>query len=124
MLFLSVTIVLTDCSPSQQAINYSINAEGIIEAQPDTMVKDAIRLKGKVLNNGKTMSDRLQYQFEVIDVVKRGATFSTLEPEIGEKVMLITTQEVKFKKGNEVILDATTSEKKEDGVLWINMIIE
>ena len=93
-------------------------------AQPDTMVKDAVRLKGEIITEAAITGNKLSYSFKVIAVVKYGATFSSPEPKVGEEVILYTSQKVRFKKGNEVILDATTDQGKNAGLITINMITD
>ncbi len=122
VLFLLSFMLLTNCTANKGTTNYSINTDGVIEAQPDAMVKDAIRLKGKVI--AKSGSNDLEwiYDFEVTEVLRYGATFSSVEPQVGDMVKLYTSKEVKFKKGNEVMLDAMTRKSEESGTIILSMI--
>ena len=113
---------LVGCAPAQGTKNFSVNTDGIIEAQVSDMNKDAIRLKGKLLSKGTKVNDRWQYNFMVTEIVKYGPTFATVEPRVGEEVVLITPGEVKFKKNSEVVLDALSPINRGEGKLTINMI--
>lgn len=119
-----IAAMLLGCSASKNTINYSINTDGVVEAQPSTMNKDVVRLKGKLLSKAKKVNDRWQYDFKVIEIIKYGPTFATVAPEIGEEVTLITPGQVKFKRNSEVMLDALTPINRGEGKLLINMITE
>jgi len=122
VLFLLSFALFTNCTANKGTTNYSINNAGVIEAQPDTMLKDAIRLKGKIVSKSGSNDMERIYDFEVTEVVRFGATFSSDEPQIGDKVKLYTPKEVKFKKGNEIMLDAMTRRSEELGTIILNMI--
>ena len=95
----------------------------VFELQPPTMDRDAVRLKGKVLSKGTPLArGRRQYKFKVMELVKYGATFSTVTPKKGEEVWLITTDKVKFRKNSLVILDALTPISRGEEPLTIDMI--
>ena len=113
-------MILTNCTANQVSKVYSVNSDGIIETQPDTMVKDAIRFKGKILTKAIKQSRDFVYEVEVLELIRYGSTFSTIEPKVGDKVKLYVFQKVKFKKGYEIILDATT--RQESGVIIMNAI--
>ena len=40
-------MILTNCTANQVSKVYSVNSDGIIETQPDTMVKDASGLRAR-----------------------------------------------------------------------------
>ena len=120
ILFLFSLMILTNCTANQVSKVYSVNSDGIIETQPDTMVKDAIRFKGKILTKAIKQSRDFVYEVEVLELIRYGSTFSTIEPKVGDKVKLYVFQKVKFKKGYEIILDATT--RQESGVIIMNAI--
>lgn len=119
-----LSVALVACSASKTTKNFSVNTDGIIEAQVSDMNKDAVRLKGEILSKGTQVKDRWQYEFKVSEIVKYGATFATVEPKAGEQVLLITPGEVKFSKNSQVVLDALTPINRGEGVLTINMITE
>lgn len=124
LLTLMLSAALVACSASQGAKTFSVNTEGIIEAQVSDMNKDAVRLKGEILSKGTRVRDRWQYRFKVSEIVKYGATFATVQPKEGEEVLLITPSEVKFNKNSQIVLDALTPTNRSEGVLTINMITE
>lgn len=95
----------------------------VFELQPPDMDRDAVRLKGKIISEGRPLArGRRQYQFKVMELVKYGATFSTVTPKKGEEVWLITTDKVKLRKNSLVTLDALTPISREKGTLTIDMI--
>ena len=102
----------------------AIDTEGkVFELQPPTMDRDAVRLKGKIVSKGRPLArGRRQYKFKIMELVKYGATFSTVTPKKGEEVLLITTDKVKFRKNSLVILDAFTPISREEEPLTIDMI--
>lgn len=115
---------LFGCSTSKGLEKFSIDTTGVIAAHPENMNKDIIRLKGDILSNGTKVRDHWEFVFKVKEIIKYGPTFATVEPNIGEEVVLYTPGEVKFKKNSEVILDALTPINRGDGKLSINMVIE
>lgn len=112
--------ILAGCSAS----NYPQNDQGVYQAQPSTLGKDAVRVKGKILTTAKKVGDRLSYEVEVIEILNQGATFATVEPNIAERVTLYTTATTKFKKNSEVVFDASSPISREAGQLVLNMIVE
>ena len=121
VLFLPVFLLLINCTSSQQPKKFSIDTEGMMDVKPDTMVKDAIRLKGQVISKSGQSGIHLIYDFEVTEVIRYGATFSSVEPSVGDQVKLYVLKEAKLKIGNEMILDATTRKSEEGGII-LNMI--
>ena len=119
-----MTIFLFGCSTSKGLEKFSIDTTGVIEAYPDNMNKDIIRLKGDVLSKGTKVRNHWEFVFKVKEVIKYGPTFATVEPKVGEEVMLYTPEEVKFKKNSEVILDALTPINRGEGKLSINMVVQ
>ena len=117
-------LLLSGCLFKRPQWKQPIDTEGqVFELQPPTMDRDAVRLKGKIVSEGRPLPrGRRQYQFKVIELVKYGATFSTVTPEKGEEVLLITTDKVKFRKNSLVTLDALTPISREEGTLTIDMI--
>lgn len=115
---------LFGCTTSKGLEKFSIDNTGVIEAHPINMNKDIIRLKGDILSNGIKVNDHWQFVFKVKEILKYGPTFATVEPKIGEEVVLYTPDEVKFKKNSEVVLDALTPINRGEGKLRIDMVIE
>ena len=102
----------------------SVDTEGqVFELQPQTMDRDAVRLKGKIISEGRPLTrGRRQYQFKIIELVTYGATFGTVTPKKGEEVLLITTDKIKLRRNSLVTLDALTPISREKGTLTIDMI--
>ncbi|OEK02106.1 hypothetical protein BFP97_11490 [Roseivirga sp. 4D4] len=126
LLFLSLLVLaalMTNCSAAKNLNTYSVNTEGVLEAQIERMNKDAIRLKGQIMTKAQKIADRYQYEFKVTEVVKLGSTFSTAEPKVGETVLLYTPGVV-FKKNSEVMMDAFSTPRGSDEPLTLNMIVE
>lgn len=119
-----VMIFLFGCSTSKGLEKFSIDSTGVIEAHPINMNKDIIRLKGDVLSKGIKVKDHWQFVFKVKEIIMYGPTFASVEPKIGEEVVLYTPREVKFKKNSEVVLDALTPINRGEGKLIIDMVIE
>lgn len=113
---------IVSCKSSQQMNKFSVNEDGFIEAQQNTMNKDGIRLQGIILTKGKIVGERLVYEMQVDQIVSMGATFASVEPRQGERVELITLKTIKFKINSKVIVDAFTPMKREDGMLTLDMI--
>ncbi len=121
---LVITVLFVGCSASKNTTNYSTNSDGVIEAHASNINKDVVRLKGKLLSRGKKVGDRWQYDFKVLEVINYGATFASVEPKVGEEVLLVSPGQVRFKKNNEVILDALTPINRDGDKLTISMITE
>lgn len=117
-------LFLFGCSTSKGLEKFSIDTTGVIEAHPENTNKDIIRLKGDILSNGTKVRDHWEFVFKVTEIIMLGATFATVEPEVGEEVVLFTPGEVKFKKNSEVILDALTPINRGEGQLVINMVTQ
>lgn len=116
-------LTIYGCSATKATNAYSVNTEGVMEAQIERMNKDAIRLKGQITTKAKKVADRFEYEFKVTEIVRLGSTFSTAEPAI-DQVVLLYTPGVVFKKGTEVIFDAFTTPKRSEERLTLNMIVE
>ena len=121
--FAGLIFFLTNCKSSTTAKVYSINTDGVMEVQRETMNKDAIRVKGQIMTKAKKIADRYQYEFKVTEVVRIGATFSDAEPQPGQIVLLFTPG-VKFDKDTQVMFDAFSTPKRSDERLTLNMIVE
>ncbi len=121
--FAGLIFFLTNCKSSTTAKVYSINTDGVMEVQRETMNKDAIRVKGQIMTKAKKIADRYQYEFRVTEVVRIGATFSDAEPQLGQIVLLFTPG-VKFNKDTQVMFDAFSTPKRSDERLTLNMIVE
>ena len=101
---------------------YSINTEGVMEVAPATMIKDAIRLKGSIESVKSTSKKTNTYFFVVEEIVKYGSTFTSLEPQVGEKVQLDTDADVQFKSGDKVLIDVLTPRSKNGDMLTVTMV--
>ncbi len=126
LLFLSLLtliVFMTSCSTSKSLNSYSVNTDGVLEAQIERMNKDAIRLRGQIMTKAKKVADRYQYTFKVTEIVRLGSTFSTAEPKVGEMVLLYTPGVV-FKKNSEVMMDAFSTGRGAEEQLTLNMIVE
>lgn len=121
--FASLTLFLTSCTTTKTTNAYSINTEGVMQAQRDTMNKDAIRVKGQIMTKAKKIADRYQYEFKVTELVKLGATFSDAEPSL-DQVILLYTPGIVFEKDSQVMFDAFSSPKRSEERLTLNMIVE
>lgn len=117
-----VSVLFSACSAAQRTHNFSLDSAGVVQAQQETLQKDAIRLQGKVISKGNKVGNWWSYKFQVEKVVMVGATFSTVEPTEGEEVELLTFETVKFKNGNEVILDVSTPDARSNAKLRVSMI--
>lgn len=104
------------------AREFSLNAEGVKEVAPSDLTKDAIRLKGEI-ESVKDASDRGNtYIFVVKEIVKYGATFATVAPEVGDKISLDTPANVQFSKGDKVLIDVLTPITKTKQMLNATMV--
>lgn len=118
MLLPAVIICMSSCASS----NFPTSESGVIQAQNSTMDKDAVRVKVKVLSRTK-LAERMSYQAEVLEVVGLGDTFATVEPTSNDVVTIYTPLEVKFKKNDEVLLDALSPINRGE-VLVLNMVVD
>ncbi|MGW8121100.1 hypothetical protein ACV07N_00460 [Roseivirga echinicomitans] len=106
----------------KEAREFSLNTEGVMEVAPSNMIKDAIRLKGEI-EVVKSASDQGNtYIFIVNEIVKYGATFATVAPNIGDKVSLETPANVQFSKGDKVLIDVLTPITKTQEMLSVTMV--
>ena len=106
----------------KEAREYSINTEGVMKVAPATMIKDAIRLKGSIESVKSTSKKTNTYVFVVEEIVKYGPTFTSLEPQVGEKVQLDTDADVQFKSGDKVLIDVLTPRSKNGDMLTVTMV--
>ncbi|MBO3699217.1 hypothetical protein [Roseivirga sp. E12] len=118
-----LVLMIFGCSATQTKSTYSVNTDGVVQAQVENMNKDAIRLKGQIMTKRKKVADRYQYEFKVTEIIRRGSAFSTAEPTV-DQVVLLYTPGVVFKKGTEVVFDAFTSPRRSEERLTLNMIVE
>ncbi|GHE50952.1 MULTISPECIES: hypothetical protein [Roseivirga] len=118
--YVIIGLLTFSCTKSQ----FPTNENGVIQAQTESMRKDALRIKGKVLGTPEKVGDRLSYTVEILQVVDQGGTFAGIEPRIGEKVTLIAPTNARFKNNSEVILDVLSPINRPEGSLVLNMIIE
>lgn len=65
----------------------------------------------------------MSYQAEVLEVVDYGDTFARVEPTPNEVVTLYTPLEVKFKKNDEVLLDALSPINRGE-IIELNMVVD
>ncbi|WP_323756794.1 hypothetical protein [Roseivirga sp.] len=106
----------------KEAREFSLNTEGVKEVAPSNMIKDAIRLKGEI-ESVKGASDRGNtYVFVVEEIVKYGATFATVAPEIGDKISIETPADVQFSKGDKLLIDVLTPITKTKEMLSATMV--
>lgn len=119
LLFVAISIFLMHCASSQ----FPMNEQGVFMAQPSSIQKDAIRLKGKVLSKEK-VGDRLSYRIQISEILQSGATFAGVEPELAETIVLYALAETKLKVDSEVIFDALAPMERGEGLLELNMVIE
>lgn len=115
-------ISASSCQTSEQMRKFSVNTEGYFEAQPERMNKDAVRLQGIILTKGKKVADRLIYEMQVEEIIRTGDTFANVTPRRGERVKLITLNNVRFKRNSKVILDAMSPLSRKDEILSLDMI--
>ncbi len=113
-------IFITGCSSS----NFPVSDNGVVQAQQDRMNKDALRLKGKIIQKSRIVGDRQSYVVEIIELVSSGDTFGRVEPRIGELVTLYTPKSVKFRKNKEVLFDALSPISRKDDTLVLNLLVE
>lgn len=118
-----LTLFLLNCSATKKANVYSINTDGVFEAQIERMNKDAIRVKGQIMTKAKKVADRYEYEFKVTEVVRLGSTFSDAEPK-ADQVVLLYTPGIKFDKDSQVMFDAFSTPKRSEERLTLNMIVE
>lgn len=118
-----LTLFLLNCSATKKANVYSINTDGVMEAQIERMNKDAIRVKGQIMTKAKKIADRYEYEFKVTEVVRLGSTFSDAEPK-PDQIVLLYTPGVKFDKDSQVMFDAFSTPKRSEERLTLNMIVE
>lgn len=106
----------------KEAREYSMNTEGVIEVAPSTMIKDAIRLQGEIEKIKSTSKEGNSYVLVVKEIVKYGPTFASVEPKVGDKVMLDTQADVQFKSGDKVLIDVITPRTKNGDMLTVIMV--
>lgn len=119
LVFMVFAMMLTNCASS----SFPTNSDGVIQAQPSQLNKDAVRLKGKVLGMEK-VGDRLAYRIQVLEVIQYGSTFAHAEPETSETIILYAPSEVKLKRDSEAVFDALAPINRGEGMLELNMVIE
>jgi len=123
VLLFSLLLTAYGCKSTQQGIeNARIDENGIMDITPSSMNKDAVRLRGKIVKSNGVVEKRNSYDFEVEEVLKFGATFSSVLPGIGETLNLLTPAHTSFKEGQEVIIDALTPRlKRGEGIMRIRL---
>lgn len=119
LVFMVFAMMLANCASS----SFPTNSDGVIQAQPSQLNKDAVRLKGKVLGMEK-VGDRLAYRIQVLEVIQYGSTFAHAEPETSETIILYAPSEVKLKRDSEAVFDALAPINRGEGMLELNMVIE
>lgn len=119
LVFMVFAMMLTNCASS----SFPTNSDGVIQAQPSQLNKDAVRLKGKVLGMEK-VGDRLAYRIQVLEVIQYGSTFAHAEPDTSETIILYAPSEVKLKRDSEAVFDALAPINRGEGMLELNMVIE
>lgn len=111
--FLSWTMVIclfvfTGCK-SVQLDSGAIVADGTIDmTNPSSMNRDAIRILGKVERVNESVGKQGSFNVLVEKIVKYGATFSSVEPKVGDLVTLTVSVDVSFKKGDVILMDVLT----------------
>ncbi|KYG78458.1 hypothetical protein AWW68_06735 [Roseivirga spongicola] len=116
-----VSVVVSLFAVSCASSKLPVNEDGVILASSGQMNKDGIRLRGKV-QDINVLDERIQYSVQIKEVLSFGSTFSGVQPNVSETVILYASKEMKFKKGAEVIFDALSPIDKGAGVLELNLI--
>ncbi len=103
----------------QSQLPQSKPSDEIINVAPSRMVKDAIRLQGKLLSEMTKKDGWFQYKFLVKRTVKYGATFASVEPSPGEELILNVSKKLAFSSGSILMVDVTTPKKRSEGSLMV-----
>lgn len=106
-LVLTLLLALPGCR-SVQINADSVNQSTIDMTNATSMNRDAVRVIVLVDRIGE--ADDKQNSFEVVlrKVVKYGATFSSIEPKVGQVLRLSTPRDVTFRQGDVILLDILT----------------
>lgn len=110
---------MVNCASTQ----FPVSESGVIQAQQETMNKDAVRLKAKIISRNKSVGDRNSYTIQIMEVIDHGDTFAHAEPRTAEMATLYTPADVKFKMNAEVLIDALAPINRGE-ILELNMVLE
>ncbi|MEO1050797.1 MAG: hypothetical protein AAFX87_09225 [Bacteroidota bacterium] len=117
--FLPVLVILMaiSCKGNQQTASskkIGDNQTGIVQPKKANIKKGEIRLRGIALKQLSKADGRIVFEFRVIEIEGKGATFSGYVPEKGE-VMLLEYRSPKQKLpiNTEIVVDALTFESSD-----------
>ena len=106
---LALLVLSVACQSTRQTTkNASVDDNGVMDITIATMRKDAVRLKGEITALNEPLKNRNSYSFSIQEVVKYGATFSSVDPKVGTLVTLLTPKDVSFKQGQVIVVDVLT----------------
>ena len=94
---------------------YKLETDGTLNVTRSNINKEAIRLKGVIEKDNGVIDNRNNYDFRVQEIVQFGATFSSIEPKVGDLVKLMTPKEVSFAQNQVVLIDARTPRTRNGG---------
>lgn len=103
---------------------YPTDNEGVLQAQQTVMNKDALRVKGKIIDKAGKVGGSPSYIVEIVEIVRYGDSFARVEPMPGETVLLIAPEGVQFKKNAQVLFDALSPINRSEDRLTLNMVVE
>lgn len=106
-LVIVLLLIFTGCR-SGQLNSDSVNQGTIDMTNATSMNRDAVRVIVKVDQINEPGDKQNGFDVVLKKVVKYGATFSSIEPKIGQILRLSTPPDVTFQKGDVILLDILT----------------
>ncbi|GEM_PF-3136975 len=106
-LALVLMLVFSGCR-SVQLSSDPVSQDTIDMTNASSMNRDAIRVIVRVEVVNEADDKRNSFDVVLEKLVKYGATFSSIEPKVGQKLKLSTPLDVTFRKGDVILLDILT----------------
>ncbi|GEM_PF-5579575 len=131
LLFCLPMLFVASCSASKSTSDSTadntemeVNSPEINISDKDEIQRNALRIKAKVLNDGVEEGKTEVYELEVTEVLSYGASFTSVEPAVGEKIILSAPQQSSYKKGSIITVDIRTPRVRTEGILKVRQTIK
>lgn len=106
--FVVLVLLLFSGCRSVQLKSGAVGTDTIELVSPSSMNKDALRVVARVEQVNGLVDGQSSYSLVIEKVVKYGATFSSVEPKVGDLIIMSAPQDVSIRKGAVILVDILT----------------
>ena len=110
-------------SSTKNTSSKEIDKPDINIAESNNIQKRALRIRAKVLTEAVEKGKVKEYEIEVTEIVQYGANFSSVEPGLGEKVILSVPKDIIYENGSTILIDVITPLTRDEERLTVRKAI-